>query len=156
MTSTKFLAMTALSPTMDRFTGNKNIKPDLYWLLPHIQSAPAHQSRTTGHKREWDITTILTTTRDKKQLDLTEHAASKTRDPHLTVQTLDSAPSSHYFLIEIVNFLCLKWKIKTTKEIIGILCERKLSFLFFFNSRLNIYNFMFGCVLWVSIILVKQ
>ena len=35
----------------------------------HNQSAPAHHSRTTGHKIAWDRTTILTTTRYKTQLD---------------------------------------------------------------------------------------
>ena len=39
------------------------------------QSAPAHHSRTTGHNIAWDRTTILTTTRYKTQLDLTEHTA---------------------------------------------------------------------------------
>ena len=49
----------------------------------HNQSAPAHHSRTTGHKIAWDRTTILTTTRYKTQLDLTEHRAIKTRNPSL-------------------------------------------------------------------------
>ena len=40
----------------------------------HNQSAPAHHSRTTGHKIDWDRKTILTTTRYKTQLDLTEHS----------------------------------------------------------------------------------
>ena len=47
------------------------------------QSAPTHHSRTTGHKIAWDRTTILTTTRYKTQLDLTEHTAIKTSNPSL-------------------------------------------------------------------------
>ena len=50
----------------------------------HNQSAPAHHSRTTGHKTAWDRTTILTTTRYKTQLDLTEHTAIKTINPSLS------------------------------------------------------------------------
>ena len=57
----------------------------------HNQSAPAHHSRTTGHKIAWDRTTILTTTRYKTQLDLTEHTAIKTRNPSLN--RTDSAPT---------------------------------------------------------------
>ena len=57
----------------------------------HNQSAPAHHSRTTGHKIAWDRTTILTTTRYKTQLDLTEHTAIKTRKPSLS--RTDSAPT---------------------------------------------------------------
>ena len=49
----------------------------------HNQSAPAHHSPTTAHKIAWDKTTILTTTRYKTQLDLTEHTAIKTRNPSL-------------------------------------------------------------------------
>ena len=49
----------------------------------HNQSAPAHHLRTTGHKIAWDRTAILTTTRYKTQLDLTEHTAIKTRNPSL-------------------------------------------------------------------------
>ena len=40
----------------------------------HNQSAPAHHSRTTGHRIAWDRTTILATTRYKTQLDLTGHS----------------------------------------------------------------------------------
>ena len=57
----------------------------------HNQSAPAHHSRTTGRKIAWDRTTILTTTRYKTQLDLTEHTAMKTRNPSLN--RTDSAPT---------------------------------------------------------------
>ena len=57
----------------------------------HNQSAPAHHSRTTRHKIAWDRTTILTTTRYKTQLDLTEHTAIKTRNPSLN--RTDSAPT---------------------------------------------------------------
>ena len=39
----------------------------------------------------WDRTTILTTTRYKTQLDLTEHTAIKTRNPSLN--RTDSAPT---------------------------------------------------------------
>ena len=56
-----------------------------------LESAPAHHSRTTGHKIAWDRTTILTTTRYKTQLDLTEHTAIKTRNPLLN--RTDSAPT---------------------------------------------------------------
>ena len=56
----------------------------------HNQYAPAHHSQTTGHKISCDRTTILTTTRYKTQLDLTEHTAIKTRDPLLN--RTDSAP----------------------------------------------------------------
>ena len=58
----------------------------------HIQSALAHHSRTTGHKVAWDRTTILTTTRYKRQLDLAEHAAIKTKDPKLN--RTNSAPNA--------------------------------------------------------------
>ena len=58
----------------------------------HNQSAPAHHSRTTGHNIAWDRTTILTTTRYKTQLDLTEHTAIITRNPSLN--RTDSAPTS--------------------------------------------------------------
>ena len=57
----------------------------------HNQSAPAHHSQTTGHKIAWDRTTILTTTRYKTQLDLTEHTAIKSRNPSLN--RTDSAPT---------------------------------------------------------------
>ena len=57
----------------------------------HNQSAPAHHSRTTGHKIAWDRTTILTTTRYKTQLDLTEHTSIQTRNPSLN--RTDSAPT---------------------------------------------------------------
>ena len=57
----------------------------------HNQSAPAHHSRTTGHKIAWDRTTILTTAVYKTQLDLTEHTAIKTRNPSLN--RTDSAPT---------------------------------------------------------------
>ena len=57
----------------------------------HNQYAPAHHSRTTGHKIAWDRTTILTTTRYKTQLDLTEHTAIKTRNPSLN--RIDIAPT---------------------------------------------------------------
>ena len=57
----------------------------------HNQSAPAHHSRTTGHNIAWERTTILTTTRYKTQLDLTEHAAIKIRNPSLN--RTDSAPT---------------------------------------------------------------
>ena len=55
------------------------------------QSAPDHHSRTTGQKIAWDRTTILTTTRYKTQLDLTEHTAIKTKNPSLN--RADSAPT---------------------------------------------------------------
>ena len=42
---------------------------------------PAYHARTTGHTLAWDRTTILTTTKHTSQLDLTEHAAIKMRDP---------------------------------------------------------------------------
>ena len=42
---------------------------------------PAYHARTTGHTLAWDRTTILTTTKYASQLDLTEHAAIKMRDP---------------------------------------------------------------------------
>ena len=42
---------------------------------------PAYHARTTGHTLAWDRTTILTTTKHASQLDLTEHAAIKMRDP---------------------------------------------------------------------------
>ena len=57
----------------------------------HNQSAAAHHSPTTGHNIAWDRTTILTTTIYKKQLDLTEHTAIKTRNPSLN--RTDSAPT---------------------------------------------------------------
>ena len=90
----KFLVMTALPP----YNGQTNrplikrIKEHecnsrLYLHNPddfsHNQSAPAHHSRTTGHKIAWDRTTTLTTTRSEKQLDLTEHTAINTRYPSL-------------------------------------------------------------------------
>ena len=59
----------------------------------HNQSAPAHHSRTTGHKIAWDRTTILATTRYKTQLDLTEHTAIKIRNPSLNCT--DSAPTAY-------------------------------------------------------------
>ena len=58
----------------------------------HNQSAPAHHSRSNGHKIAWDRTKILTTIRYETQLDLTEHTAIKTRDPSLN--RTDSAPKS--------------------------------------------------------------
>ena len=42
---------------------------------------PAHHARTTGHTMAWDRTSILTSTKHTSQLDLTEHAAIKIRDP---------------------------------------------------------------------------
>ena len=94
--------MTALPPTMDRRNRPliKKIKEHeshsrLHLHNPddfsHNQSAPAHHSQTTGHKIAWDRTTILTTTRYKTQLDLTEHTAIKTRNPSLN--RTDSAPT---------------------------------------------------------------
>ena len=54
------------------------------------KSATAHHTRTTGHTIAWNDTTILTTTRSKTQLDLTEHAAIQIRQPPLN--RTDSAP----------------------------------------------------------------
>ena len=54
------------------------------------KSAPAHHSRTTGHTIGWTNTTILTQTRTRSQLDLTEHAAIQMRQPSLN--RTDGAP----------------------------------------------------------------
>ncbi|MCP3662171.1 MAG: hypothetical protein GY696_06695, partial [Gammaproteobacteria bacterium] len=54
------------------------------------KSATAHHSRTTGHTIAWNNTTILTATRSKSQLDLTEHAAIQIRKPSLN--RTDCAP----------------------------------------------------------------
>ena len=97
----KCLKMTALPLTMDR-RKNTHWPPPLNQRIQeheshsrlqlhnpndfsHNQSAPAHQSRITGHK------TVLTTTRYKTQLDLTEHTAIRTRNPSLN--RTDSAPT---------------------------------------------------------------
>ena len=66
----------------------------------HNQSAPAHHSRTTGHKIAWDRATILTTTRYKTQLDLTDHTTIKTRNPSLN--RTDSAPTCSKFWYPII------------------------------------------------------
>ena len=52
----------------------------------HNQSAPAHHSRTTGHKIAWDRTTILTTTRYNWTSPNTQPLKQETL--HLTVQTV--------------------------------------------------------------------
>ena len=56
----------------------------------HNQSAPAHHSWTTGHKIALDRTTILTTTRYKTQLDLTEHTLKQEIS---SLNRTDSAPT---------------------------------------------------------------
>ena len=52
----------------------------------HNQSAPAHHSRTTGHKIAWDRTTILTTTRYNWTSQNTQPLKQETL--HSTVQTV--------------------------------------------------------------------
>ena len=104
----KFLVMTALPPTMhchlqwtDEPTLNQNWVKEhkshsrLHLHNPddfsHNQSAPAHHSRTTGHKIAWDRTTILTITR-YKTCNWTSHSQNtqslKQETLHSTVQTV--------------------------------------------------------------------
>ena len=56
----------------------------------NIKSAIAHHALTNRHTPAWDRTTILTSTRCRSQLDLTEHAAIKLRKP--TINRVRSAP----------------------------------------------------------------
>ena len=59
-------------------------------LTGNIKSAPAHHALTTGHNIAWNRTTVLTSTRTRSQLDLTEHAAIQTRKP--PINRVDRAP----------------------------------------------------------------
>ena len=68
----------------------RNTIPDGPADLETNKSAAAHHSRTTGHAIGWNDTTILTQTRSRSQLDLTEHAAIQTRKPSLN--RTDGAP----------------------------------------------------------------
>ena len=54
----------------------------------HNQSAPAHHSRSTGHKIAWDRTTILTTTRYKTHWTSQNTQPLKQETLHSTVQTV--------------------------------------------------------------------
>ena len=103
MSSTKFLEMTALPPT---YFNGQTYRPFIKGIkeheahsrlalnnkptdFSHAQSAPVvHQSRTVGHTIGWDRNTMLSNTRYKRQLDLTEYAAVQMRQPLLNVQTV--------------------------------------------------------------------
>ena len=59
-------------------------------LTGHIKSALAHHANTTGHNIAYNRTQILTSTRTRGQLDLTEHAAIQIRKPG--INRVDRAP----------------------------------------------------------------
>ena len=100
--STKSTTTNALPPTTDRHTDQYtsaflNMSETSDFALPKgptdfatKNSAPAHQSRTTGHTMGWSSTTILTHIKSASQLDLTDHAAIQTRKPSLN--RTDCAP----------------------------------------------------------------
>jgi hypothetical protein len=56
----------------------------------NIKSALAHHASTSGHIIDWNETRILTSTRTRAHLDLTEHAAIQVRKP--TINRVDRAP----------------------------------------------------------------
>ena len=62
-------------------------------LTGNIKSAPAHHGLTTGHTIGWNRTQLLTSTRTRSQLDLTEHAAIQIRKP--AINRVDRAPKCH-------------------------------------------------------------
>ena len=62
-------------------------------LTGQIKSALGHHGRSTGHTIAWNDTRILTSTRLRAQLDLTEHAAIQIRRP--AINRTDRAPKCH-------------------------------------------------------------
>ena len=62
-------------------------------LTGQIKSALGHHGRTTGHTIAWNDTQILTSTRLRAQLDLTEHAAIQVRRP--AINRIDRVPKCH-------------------------------------------------------------
>ena len=107
--------MTALPPAIDRHEPHSRLNLHNFDDYSRIQAAPAHHSRTTGHKIDWDRTTILTTTRCKTQLDLTEHIAIKTRDPSLN--STDSAPKCSKLWAPLYQN-CLHHKTQTCRHLL--------------------------------------
>ena len=63
-------------------------------LVATNRSDPAHHSNTTSYTIGWTNTTIMTQTRTKSQLDLTEHAVSRP-DARFSTGPLGSSPAQN-------------------------------------------------------------
>ena len=74
----------------------------------NIKSAPALHALITGHTIGWNNTTILTTTKNCEQLDLTEHAAIQIRRP--TLNRTDKAPNVHSLWTPLLRKIAKSFK----------------------------------------------